>query len=657
MRPDRNTLEVESTFQGEDVRMRIAEGAEAHIMSILTDMYEDRVLAQCREYATNAWDSHVEAGQTRPIEVTTPSALRPLFVVQDYGIGLDAEGIRRIYSQYGASTKRQTDEQTGMLGIGCKAALTYSDQFTVVGIKDKIKTTVSVSRDEDGAATMKILRAEPAATGEESGVTVQIPVAREDTSDFVDKATWLFQFWAEGTVLLNGATPKNISKKGYALTDSITVVEDEESDYLVMGNVPYPTDLELYNRSSWNRNGGMSVIAEVGIGALTFTPSREGLQDTARTQKCIATVKQEFMDAAKLAVQRDVDAAPDKASALTAYMTATESLPKAALPATSDITYQGDALPTFPQVTHARHMAAAGGKYSDSHAAPELSEIERGVWLTSYTNESFNKNQREKLIAYCEDETGLDEPARRPLFRLVSDTVPEGEWVPDANIVSWEDVKKWQPPLQPGQPPPKYKRTGIYYGYRPGASYVSDIDASEIPTDKRIYYTNTRKYHGGRTHKRLDAAIPGEFWFAVLPENRVKKFVKDFPKAVEAKAHLKSLAEKRRAAVTGRLAEAVHFADPGFDLDELDANKVHDPALKKMIGVAKYAMQERTQINLLQTEQAEYGLAPLGGGPLPELDVVVSRYPLLGCIEAWNRPDKIMDDLYLYINAAYAARQ
>jgi hypothetical protein len=656
MRPDRNTLEVESTLQGEDVRMRIAEGAEAHIMSILTDMYEDRILAQCREYATNAWDSHVEAGQTKPIEVTTPSALRPLFVVQDYGIGLDAEGIRRIYSQYGASTKRQTDEQTGMLGIGCKAALTYSDQFTVVGIKDGTKTTVSVSRDEDGAATMKILREEP--TTEPSGVAVQIPVAREDTNAFVDKAEWLFQFWAEGTVLLNGATPTNISKKGYALTDSITVVDTEDTDYLVMGNVPYPTELELYDRGRWNMSG-KSVIAEVGIGALTFTPSREGLQDTARTQKCIATVKQEFMNAAKLAVQRDVDAAPTKADALTAYMRAIESLPKRAHPVVSAITYQGDTLPDFPQVTHSRRMAVAGGKYADSEAAPELSEIERGVWLTNYTNESFNKNQREKLIAYCGAVAGLDEARSRPLFRLRADTVPEGEWVPDANIVSWEDVKKWQPPVQPGQPPPKYKRTGIYYGYRPGSSYVQDIDASEIPTNKRIYYVVARKYHARGTHQKLDAAVPGEFWFAALPEQRVKKFVKDFPKAVEAKAHLKSLAEKRRAAVGPKLAEAAHFVDPGYDLDDLDADRVDDPALKKAIRVAKFAMQKRSQINLLRSERVEYDLPPLDGEPMPELPVIESRYPLLGHIETWNRdrPTKIKDDLYLYINAAYAARQ
>src|SRR4249920_1145029 len=104
----------------------------------------------------------------------------------------------------------------------------------------------------------------------------------------------------------------SVSVYPFLLMWRITVVENEDHDYLVMGNVPYPTNLDLYDRSRWS--SGKSVIAEVGIGALTFTPSREGLQDTTRTQNCIAKVKQEFTDAAKLAVQRDVDAAPDKAS-------------------------------------------------------------------------------------------------------------------------------------------------------------------------------------------------------------------------------------------------------------------------------------------------------------------------------------------------------
>jgi len=171
----------------------------------------------------------------------------------------------------------------------------------------------------------------------------------------------------------------------------------------------------------------------------------------------------------------------------------------------------------------------------------------------------------------------------------------------------------------------------------------------------RIYYAVRRKYHGGNIHKRLDAALTGEFWLILLPDNRLKKFRKDFPKSVEAEAHLKTLAEARRKAVSPELAQAMHFNDPGYDLDELDADKVDDPALKKVIPVAKLAVQKDSTISLLRADQREYGLAAVDGKAMPEVDVVKSRYPLLGTLTSWNRPPE--QDLYLYINAAYAARK
>jgi hypothetical protein len=58
-------------------RMSFDENSLSHLMSILTDLYSDPALAVIREYSTNALDSHVEAGNTDPIEVILPSMLNP----------------------------------------------------------------------------------------------------------------------------------------------------------------------------------------------------------------------------------------------------------------------------------------------------------------------------------------------------------------------------------------------------------------------------------------------------------------------------------------------------------------------------------------------------------------------------------------------------
>jgi hypothetical protein len=169
--------EVQSTLTGQRTDMSFDENSLVHIMSILTDLYSDPELAIIREYATNAYDSHVEAGVERPIEVTLPTALAPFFKVRDFGVGLSAEEIHTIYSKYGASTKRETNEQTGMLGLGCKSALTYIDQFTLIAIKDNIRSTVNIGRNENGSGSLTVVESTP--TIESPGVEIIIPVSNK----------------------------------------------------------------------------------------------------------------------------------------------------------------------------------------------------------------------------------------------------------------------------------------------------------------------------------------------------------------------------------------------------------------------------------------------------------------------------------------------
>src|SRR3954462_183715 len=142
MKAEARVLDVTSTLEGEKIAMGISKENMGMVMTILTDLYSNPVLAVIREYSTNALDAQIEAGVDRPIEVTLPGPLSPFFKVRDYGDGLNEDDIRDIYSQYGTSTKRASNDVVGMLGLGCKSALTYTDQFTVTGIKNGVMTMV-----------------------------------------------------------------------------------------------------------------------------------------------------------------------------------------------------------------------------------------------------------------------------------------------------------------------------------------------------------------------------------------------------------------------------------------------------------------------------------------------------------------------------------
>jgi DNA topoisomerase VI subunit B len=175
----------------------------AHIQSILTYMYRDAPLAALREYATNALDAHVRAGNPDPIEVALPTAWEPTLTVADHGVGLSEQDIITVYSPYGTSTKRGTNTEVGAFGIGAKAAFAVSPQFTVTGVKDGVKVNALFALNEDGVATVEIVNR--ATTAEPDGVTVKVPV--DDPAAMRQAADRLFGYWRPGTVVVDGKQP------------------------------------------------------------------------------------------------------------------------------------------------------------------------------------------------------------------------------------------------------------------------------------------------------------------------------------------------------------------------------------------------------------------------------------------------------------------
>ncbi len=169
-----DVLERSGDLGGRQIAMTINAAATAHIMKVLTELYSNPTLAVIRELGTNALDSHVQAGISRPIEVTLPNKLFPYFKVKDYGVGLSIEDIENIYSQYGASTKRHSNDFVGMLGFGAKAPWAYTSQFNVVAVKSGVRIAVSCSRVEDGTAVMEIIS--ETQTDESDGLEVIVPV-------------------------------------------------------------------------------------------------------------------------------------------------------------------------------------------------------------------------------------------------------------------------------------------------------------------------------------------------------------------------------------------------------------------------------------------------------------------------------------------------
>lgn len=674
MIPERTAIEVDSTVKGEDVAMSIDQSALAHIMNVLTDLYADPELAVIREYATNALDSHIEAGQTRPIEVTTPTDLRPLFTVRDYGVGLDADDIRDIYSRYGASTKRQTNDAVGMLGLGCKSALAYVDQFTLAGIKGGERMLVSIARDETGAGTMTVLEAGP--TDEPDGVEVAIPVSAYNELDA--KAQDFFAYWQPGTVLLNGEEPYELS--GYKVGDYVVSEFDRfgrgTAAYeltVVMGNVSYPAPEGFENDALDSLPDSKRLTVRVPIGAVHFTPSREGLQDSERTRSAIHAALAGFGDAVNAHVRDSVEQAPSRPAAAKALIEAREAFGKKNV---GELQWHGEDIPTVVSAEDLGDLPEGKGKPSIwrnggngreyrgelSHRTPagqiSLDDAGANIWILGFDNQTWTAPMRRKLNRYMEHHGLSDEPSKQAIYITNAAGVPNPEWIDGAvTAVNWSDIREWKDPDAAAAAAAgggvKYAGTyPVYYGGVRRQTFAAD----DLPKfGRNLYYFEGDKWDARQSD--IAALLSDDAYLVCVTRPRAAKFKRLFPHARDgaeavsrgAAGWLASLSDDQRAGIAfGDMLRRRYYAFGG-----LPPERVDDPALAKLQRAL--ACWEDTDLSEQWAQRSAFSERPaLAETGIADWEATFARY-LLAQSLAQHEIESNLDHVIMYVNAVYAA--
>lgn len=270
----------------------------AFIMDSLTNLYSDPYFSVAREYIANAIDSHIDAGNTAPVEVTAPSSWSPNLVIKDQGIGMSQDDVFR-YGTYGSSDKRENLKVVGNFGMGSKSALAITNSFTITAIKDGEYTMATIGRNDEGFGQVDIILHEP--TTEPNGVTITIPITSFNIYTMQNKINDVIQYLPGGTVELDGTVNKDIRENLTKISDDVHINTFDWGNtyfgisrvYIVSGGFGYRVPSgEIYKISDEFSDKELigvpkEIYIDVPTGSVDLTPSREQLRMTARTTTLI----------------------------------------------------------------------------------------------------------------------------------------------------------------------------------------------------------------------------------------------------------------------------------------------------------------------------------------------------------------------------------
>ena len=304
----------EGTTQ-ETVKMSLDLDSAQVLMQMLSkNLYSDSIGSTIRECASNALDSHRRAGCDKPIIVSfkrNNQANTYEFAVEDFGIGLDADDVRNIISKYGKSTKRNSNTELGMMGLGFKAPLAYSSSFYFVCRKDGMERKYMMYEGED---TNSIDLLYEQSTTEGNGVKVIVPVDYSDRYSFHNKIKEQLAYFESVYFDVEPMGSYNVPNDftiHRAAHFQYSQIANNSDMHLCLDNVSYPIDWEKLGIDRIRMKMALRFSLSDG---LFPTPNREAIRYTKEAKetilKKIVTVANVFMDKFNeaITIQSDIKA-------------------------------------------------------------------------------------------------------------------------------------------------------------------------------------------------------------------------------------------------------------------------------------------------------------------------------------------------------------
>jgi len=309
-------------------------------MFALTNLYRNPIDAIVREYATNMYDAWLALKRERPDatfkapEIVLPGPLDSSIVFRDYGIGMSVDTVWNKFMWFGGTTKNLSNDEVGGFGLGCKTANCYNggSAWTIESRYDGELHSFMCFLAEDGSPDGAHVSTVP--TTERNGITVTIPIRREDHQKVRDAVAKYLPFFPTDVKLVGGTfdRPAYVLKgNGWGIRATVKNYHNSDITNIVMGNVPYPlpiSEMESFgivrptgiDRDAWGRFLGQTPIdLTVPIGSIDIVPSRDNMRNTDKTKAAVKYAWDAMMDDLVKQFSKELDKAPTAWDAIKMY--------------------------------------------------------------------------------------------------------------------------------------------------------------------------------------------------------------------------------------------------------------------------------------------------------------------------------------------------
>ncbi len=323
MKVTESTINVQSSGIQSESFFNVKESNVGHIFSILRNkLYSNKPLAIIREYCTNAFDAHVEAGiPERPIEVSFPTAFKNSLTIRDFGYGLSEDDVFNVFASYGESTKRNTNDQVGMMGLGSKSAFCYVNDFTITSYHAGKKSTYLAYIDETNIGKISKIAEEPT---DETGLAIDVVVKTIDLKAFRDVAgDFLAEFSPQPIIRNDDNVVRMMAEKQnefYLVKGDFYAIINRyygNNSSVRMGNVTYPFSFNDITPNLTHAEDDalycfryLTVKLLAPIGSVVPSASRESLEMDDKTKSYIKNALLRVVDNVKQDMQSKFDACP-----------------------------------------------------------------------------------------------------------------------------------------------------------------------------------------------------------------------------------------------------------------------------------------------------------------------------------------------------------